>query len=65
MFASAAEAQATQAAVRETPRLHGEDIVEWLERVNAAAAEAASPPVPTGPVKDVRLPYARQPGEEG
>lgn len=61
-FDSAEEARAMHRAVTDHPRLEGEPLVEWMERINREAGGVAiSPPVPDAPpVEDRRLP--REPG---
>ena len=52
------ETRRYQDAVVDNPRLPGEDIVEWMERLNSVARPGVLP--------EQRLPYVdRSPGEEG
>jgi len=65
VFASVAEAQAMHNAVKDNPRLEGEQLSDWMERLLREAGAVTTPPVPTGPVGE-RLPYRdRDVGEEG
>ena len=54
VFSSADEKFRLEAAIQRHPRQAGEDVVAWLERVNAAAGVTALPG---------RLPYC-EPGED-
>jgi len=55
-YASADDARRWQEAVRATPRQPGEDPCDWARRVEVKAKGLPDP--------DVRLPYAREPGED-
>jgi len=51
--------------VKDNPRLEGEQLSDWMERLLREAGAVTTPPVPTGPVGE-RLPYRdRDVGEEG